>query len=139
MFQFKNITNVLSFFTLVFLTFGCGGSKVETTQVDCQLADLTIEHDLVGTVSTIDTVTGTITIKCDGAPVKDVTISGSAGWWSIGSVGPSDSSGVISVSKPAESLGHSDIGTSKKVDIIVNAFEGSDEKSKIFPISIPIN
>lgn len=124
---------------IVFMMGSCGGSKVETTRIDCELNDITITHDLVGTVSTIDTVTGSITIKCDGNAVPDVTISGSAGWWNLVSVGPSNSDGVISVNKPAESLGHDDIGTNKTVNIIINAYSGGSESSRGFPITIPIS
>ena len=123
----------------VFVLSGCLGNRVDTSRIDCQLDDIAITHTLVGTVSVSgDTVTGTITITCAGAPVPDVTIEGSAGWWNIVSIGPSDAAGVISVARPAESLGNSDINTSKTVDIIVNAFEGGDEDSRTFSISIPI-
>ncbi|TQV77252.1 hypothetical protein FLL45_04710 [Aliikangiella marina] len=130
---------LVGFFALVFLMTGCGSSKVETTRIDCELNDIKITHDLVGTVSTIDTVTGTITIKCDDSPVEGVTISGSAGWWNLVSVGPSNSVGVIRVDKPAESLGHDDIGTNKTVSIIVNAYSSGSESSRAFPITIPIS
>ena len=137
--QLTDVFKPIAFCLVLFLSYGCGGNKVETTQIDCQLNDISIEHDLVGTVSTIDIVTGSITIKCDGAPVVGASISGSSGWWNLVSVGPSDSNGVISVSRPAESIGHSDIGTLKQVVIVVHAFEGNKEKSRNFSISIPIS
>ncbi len=124
--------------TVILLGLSSCGNKVETTRIDCQLDDIAITHTLVGTVSVSgDMVTGSITIKCDGVPVDDVTITGSAGWWNIVSIGPSVA-GVITVARPAESLGNSDINTSKTVDIIVNAYDGGDEASRKFPISIPI-
>ncbi len=137
--QLMQVTQYLFFALLAVLIFACGGSKVETNRIDCELDKVSITHDLKGTVSSSgDIVTGTITIKCDDVALTGVTITGSAGWWNIGSVGPSVN-GVITVQKAAESLGHSDIGTSKTIDIIVLAYENGSESSRVFPISIPIS
>ncbi len=138
MFKLPNSLNLIFSGFLFFLMIGCG-SKVETTKIDCELDDISITHTLKGTVSSSgDTVIGTITIKCNTDLVDGVTITGSAGWWAIGSVGPSVN-GVIDVRKPAESLGHSDIGTSKTVEIIVNGKQGGSDATRKFPISIPIS
>lgn len=118
---------------------GCT-AKAESSRIDCQIGDITVEHTLVGTVSSSgDMVTGTLTVKCDGAGVNDVTFTGSTGWWAIGSVGPSGPDGVINVARPAESLGHNDIGKNKKVKLTLNGFSGSSEASKIKIIEIPIS
>jgi hypothetical protein len=138
MFRLTNIILLICSGLLVFLMLGCG-NKVESSKIDCELDDISISHDLKGRVSSGgDTVLGTITIKCKTDLVDGVTITGSAGWWAIGSVGPSVN-GVIDVRKAAESLGHSDIGTSKTVDIIVNGKQGGSEASRKFPIAIPIS
>ena len=117
------------------------GSKVETSRIDCDISKITIDSTLVGTVSVSgDMITGDLTVKCDGVAVPDVKIKGSAGWWNIVEVGPSDLNGVISVAKPAEALGNSDIGTTKSVAIIVNGYDASGNKaSKVITINIPIN
>ncbi len=118
-----------------------GGSKVETNRIDCDVSTVTITSTLVGTVSDSgDTVTGNLTITCGTNGIRGVTITGSAGWWNIVSVGPSNASGVIAVAKSAEALGRSDIGTTKTVPIIVNGYDASgNEASRTITISIPIN
>ncbi len=116
-----------------------GGSKVETSRIDCDISKITITSTLVGTVSASgDRITGDLTIKCNGVPLPGVKIKGSAGWWNIIEVGPSDPNGVISVAKPAEALGHSDIGHPKSVDIIVKGYDASGKTSKVITINIPI-
>lgn len=119
-----------------------GCNEVDSSpRVDCQLSDIAVQSDLVGTVSASgDRVTGTVTVTCDGAGVSPpITFTGSAGWWNLVSIGPSDpATGVINVARPAESLGHSDIGTTKTVKLVVNAWTGGSEDKKIFPIPVRI-
>lgn len=120
---------------------GCGGSRAETSRIDCPDAnDVTITANLAGTVSVSgDMVTGTITINCPGVgPVVNAYITGSAGWWNIVSVGPSNAAGIITVARPAEALGNADIGTTKTVDIIVNGFVNGVEAEATNPIRISV-
>ena len=119
----------------------CGGARVETSRIDCSDANnVTITASLVGVVSVSgDYVSGTITINCAGqGPVSDVYITGSAGWWNIVSVGPSDAAGVITVRRPAEALGNDDINTTKTVDIIVNGFVNGVEAEATNAITISV-
>ncbi len=132
-----SLVTIVGFISII----ATGGSKVETSRIDCDIDKITITSTLVGTVSVSgDMITGNLTVNCDGSGVEDVTIKGSAGWWNIVEVGPSDPNGVISVSRPAEALGNSDIGTTKSVDIIVNGYDASgNEASKVITINIPIS
>ncbi|MCK4823921.1 hypothetical protein KA005_49665 [bacterium] len=117
---------------------------VETSQIECNIKDISITSKLVGTNSSAgDTITGKIEIKCkseDGSEgVSGVMIRGSGSYWYvIGDVGPSNSDGIISVNKPAK-LSDSDVGT-KSVDITLKGYDNDGKKAtKVVTIYIQIN
>ena len=123
----NNLVRTVRFFFLLVATVivatGCGGTRVETSRIDCLDAnDVTITANLVAVVSSAgDFIDGTFTIFClrERRVVSGAYITASAGWWNIVSVGPSDAAGVITVHRPASSLAPADIGGTKTVDIIV--------------------
>ena len=118
--------------------------KYETSQIECNIKDISITSKIVGTnSSTGDTINGKIEIKRkseDGSVgVSGVMIKGSGSYhYVIGDVGPSNSDGIILVNKPAK-LSDSDVGT-KSVDIAVKGYDDDGKKaSKVVTIYIQIN
>ncbi len=126
----------------VIVATGCGGTRVETSRIDCLDAnDVAITANLVAVVSSAgDFIDGTFTIFCLGERrvVSGAYITGSAGWWNIVSVGPSDAAGVITVHGPASSLTPADIGGTKTVDIIVNGYVDGVEAEATNAITIEV-
>ena len=118
--------------------------SVETSQIECNIKDISITSKIVGTnSSTGDTINGKIEIKRkseDGSVgVSGVMIKGSGSYhYVIGEVGPSNSDGIILINKPAK-LSGSDVGT-KSVNITVKGYDDDGKKaSKVVPIYIQIN
>ncbi len=125
----------------VIVATGCGGTRVETSRIDCSDANnVTITANLVAVVSAAgDFIDGTVTIRCIGeGRVSGAYITGSAGWWNIVSVGPADAAGVITVHRPAASLTPADIGGTKTVDIIVNGYVNGVEAEATNAITIEV-
>lgn len=118
-------------------------SSVETSQIECNIKDISITSKLVGTNSPSgDTITGKIEITCKGEDgnegVSGVMIKGRALWQDIGEVGPSNSDGKISVNKSA-TLSDSDVGN-KSVDITVKGYDNDGkEATKVVTIYIQIS
>ena len=120
---------------------GCGGRGVETSRIDCSDANnVTITANLVAVVSSAgDFIDGTVRISCPGEGWVSVAyITGSAGWWNIVSVGPSDAVGIITVHRPASSLTPADIGGTKTVDIIVKGYVNGVEAEATNAITIEV-
>ncbi len=125
----------------VIVATGCGGTRVETSRIDCSDANnVTITANLVAVVSSAgDFIDGTVRINCTGEGwVSGAYITGSAGWWNIVSVGPSDAAGFITVHGPVASLTPADIGGTKTVDIIVKGYVNGVEAEATNAITIEV-
>ena len=110
--------------------------NAETTRIDCEIGKISVVSTVVGTNSVSgDTLSGTITIKCDQDLVDGVTITSSASW--LASVGPSVA-GVITIAQAA-SWDNDDIGT-KTVKLTVKGKDASgNDAEKIINISVVIS
>jgi hypothetical protein len=138
--MWKQISSVFGLLALATLNVSC--RSVDTSKIDCHVDKIAVASSLTGTVSASgDRITGTLTVTCDGVAVKDVTIKGDTSWgWATGTMGPSDANGVINVARPAESLGHADVGTNKPLVITAHGENdsGTDAEKDLPTIQIPI-
>lgn len=139
--MWKQMSSVFGLVVLAAVNVSC--RSVDTSRIDCDVAKIAIASTLTGTVSASgDRITGTLTVTCAGTPVKDVTIEGDTDWgWATGTLGPSNAAGVIDVARPAESLGHADVGHNKPLVITAHGYDASgNEAETVLPtIQIPIN
>jgi hypothetical protein len=117
--------------------------SVETSQIECNIKDISITSELVVTKSsTGDTITGKIEITCKGEDgskgISGVMIKERPYGRVIGEVGPSNSDGIISVNKPVTL--YASIVDTMSVDITVKGYDNDGKKaSKVVTIYIQIN
>lgn len=117
----------------LFLMYGCPGSgtpKIVLSVTDCEVDKITIEKKTVTTTQSGRqwNVKATITVKCDGVPVKDADLKLEF-WWPNGTFQKkTNSDGQITIRKSGD--GAPPYGSKFKVTIKGN----DDEKTEEFEL-----